>query len=164
MSAITLSDAKSQQLLAKTSNWAQLTSYETTGEVNVRGWEFNTTDDLNGATLAGDQSYALIPLYAGETILSIAGVNGAMGSGRVVDFGLAAVDGSGIIDDENSTADDIDLLVDGQAVATAGQFSLLPLTGAYRVKKDCYLVATATGSAWAAGQDLDGYVLIAKAP
>lgn len=138
----------------------------------VRSWEFNTTDQANGDTLAEGDVYPLLKLYPGEYLLGLYFFSEAMGADMTVDFGLVAVDGSGVIDTAG-TADDGDYLIDGNTTTAAGgevgptsNWNVPESGKPVKIEKECYLVAvsddTVGTDAWAADKDLNGYVLLGE--
>lgn len=141
------------------------------GQIRALNFEFNTTDDLNGGTLADNDTVNLVRIPAGYRIIE--GVYGfeAMGANVTADIGLIAADGSGYLSaDGTTTADDIDWLVDGDDVSSAGVGSFVNTfvgsPGAKLVaEKDYFLsvkfIDTVGSNAAAADKDFNGVVYIA---
>lgn len=179
MSAIALVDARSAELIKEqnivngvTGNFPSGSSTSVGTKGRVRSFSFNTTDDLNGHTLADDNVIPLLKLFPGETLLGFAAAWEAMGTGTTADIGLVAIDGSGVID-EAGTADTADYLLDGLDVAALGEkvFTQLwadPGVGPLKITKPVYVTvkfidADGTTPA-AADKDFNGYVLVGEAP
>lgn len=140
------------------------------GQIRALAFEFNTTDDLNGATLADDDTVYLCRIPKGYRVLEGKYGFEAMGANVTADIGLIAADGSGYLSaDGSTTADDIDWLVNGDDVSSAGTGTFVNTfvgsPGAKLVsEKDYYLavkfIDTVGSNAAAADKDFNGVVYI----
>lgn len=158
---------KSEQMIKRDSvRHLPLKSTEQDGRVRVAWWNFNTTDDLNGGTLAEGNSIKLVKLIKGSRFLRGRCMFEAMGIDQTADFGLFACDGSGYIDAAESVADDPNFFTTAAiAVAAAGEadFGVLQEDNpGYLLEKDCWVTVTlgdiTSSDPWAADKDLNGYV------
>lgn len=158
---------KSEQMLKRDAlNYEPLKAIEQDGRKRIAFFNFNTTDDLNGGTLAEGQSIKLVKLLKGSRILRGRAWWEAMGANMKADLGLFACDGSGYIDAAGTVADDLDFFTTAQldvAAAGEGDFGVLQEDNpGYVLEKDCWLCVTpddtAAANAWAADKDFDGYV------
>jgi len=173
MAAITLVDARSAELIVRDKMVSGETGSNTSASYagsgtkgRIKGFTFNTTDDLNGHTLVANDVVALTVLEVGDVLVGFTFANEAMGASIVADFGLVAVDGSGVIDD-SATADTADFLLDGINVSAAAEQALTqvwadPDMGPYKVTKRCYLTLKMSGGTPAASKDVVGYALLAE--
>ena len=117
-------------------------------------------------TALTNQSVALVRIPANTRIVDGEISIAAMGGAEVIDLGLIGENGNGYINDTSSTADDVDLFLDGISVsnATVDTFANLvqgdsnPNYAGY--DKDVYLTATAPAGAavWVADKVIKGWV------
>jgi hypothetical protein len=158
---------KSQQMLKRDSSRHQpLDSVEQDGRVRIAAWNFNTTDDLDGGTLAEAQSIKLVKLIKGTRVLRGRCWFEAMGTDQTADLGLFAADGTGYINAAGDVADDPDFFTSAAiAVAAVGEADFAVLqedNPGYILEKDCWLCVTlddtSSADAWAADKDFDGFV------
>lgn len=138
-----------------------------TGKVRRLWFEFNTTDDLNGVTLAEGDVIELVRIPKGYRVHGGKVFFEAMGTDQQADIGLKGDDGSGYISaDDSTTADDPDFFTTAPLdVAAAGEaeFGVLQEDNpGYATEKDVVLTATLIDSTssdpWAADKDFNGYV------
>lgn len=107
------------------------------------------------AGLADDSTVAMLRLPPYARIISLKLTSADMGnSGEAVDIGYAAVDGSGYIDEAQTTADDRDAIVNDVAVSSAvSQSEQITVAnaniGTTMMDKEVYLTATVETDAWA---------------
>jgi len=102
------------------------------------------------AALAADSTIALCILPKNARIIGGAIQFSAFGAGRTLDLGIVGADNSGYIDDDNSTADDVDFFLDGIDVSAAGQDTFAELAQGdgnahYLTVKELLLLATVLG-------------------
>lgn len=160
-------EAKSEQLLkVEGLTYQPLKSNESEGRVRQKYWNFNTTDDLDGATLADGDNIKLVKLLKGTRIMLGKVWFEAMGANMTADIGLEGADGSGYIDADDSVADDPNFFTTAAIdVSGAGEADFAALQEdniGYELTKDCYLTVNTVDSVgsnpWAADKDFDGFV------
>ena len=137
------------------------------GTIRVFEWHFNTTDDLNGGTMAGlgtdDVPLIEVPkgygIYGGRVFWDDIGTGTAH-------IGIAGADGSGKYDGTNN--DDPDFFASSIAVGTAAGTAVLPediaVAGArpYVTLVPVYITLQQATGTWDADRNVDGYFYIAS--
>ena len=135
------------------------------GEIVVKYFTHTTTAISNA-------SVALVTIPANSRILGGAIKSTDMGGSEVLDLGLIGADGNGYINDGSSTADDIDLFLDGVANpndsgwdtggAAGGIGETVATYASY--DKDVYLAASAAAGdpIWVADKVISGWVMYIK--
>jgi len=93
-------------------NAGDMVAQSDSGDVVVKYFSYTTTALTN-------QSVALVGIPANTRIIGGEISIGAMGGSEVIDLGLIASDGQGYINKPTTTADDVDLFLDGIAVSNA---------------------------------------------
>lgn len=127
----------------------------------VRMCRFSYTTPATVGVVDG-QNIAMCILPKGARILEVFAAFEAMGGSAALDIGLMAKDGSGYIDEDDSVADDDDLLGAAISVVSAGETiaaDTIAQNYGYEIGKECYLVFTAETGNWAAEKDIVGHVL-----
>ncbi len=135
------------------------------GEVVVKYFTYTTTA-ISNATVA------LVEIPANARIIGGAIKSTDMGGSEVLDLGLIGANGNGYIDDTDSTADDVDLFLDGVANpndsgwdtgGAAGGIGEANATYA-SFDKNVYLAVTAPSGAaiWVADKVISGWVMYIK--
>jgi len=161
-SAVTPSDYSDQlDLLRAGDSIAQTEA----GKVVVKYFTHTTTALTNGTV-------ALVEIPASVRIIGGAIKSTDMGGSEVLDLGLIGADGNGYINDADSTADDIDLFLDGVANpndsgwdtgGAAGGIGEANATYASFDKKVYLAVSAAAGDpVWVAAKVISGWVMYIK--
>jgi len=109
VSAVTPSAYSTQQALL---NAGDMVAQSDSGDVVVKYFSYTTTALTN-------QSVALVEIPANTRIIGGQISVAAMGGSEVIDLGLIGADGNGYINKPTTTADDVDLFLDGIAVSNA---------------------------------------------
>lgn len=135
------------------------------GLVTVKYFSYTTTA-LSNATVA------LVEIPANARIIGGAIKSEDMGGSEVLDLGLIGVDGNGYIDDTDSTADDVDLFLDGVANPNDSGFDTGGASGGIgesvatyaSFDKNVFLAVTNPSGAaiWVADKVISGWVMYIK--
>lgn len=156
MAAISIDSYSSQQAGFRASERSYIPRDELGGRVKIAYFSYTA----DGA-VAANQVLGLTALRRGWRILGGKVYSSGAVATADLDVGLAAQDGSGVID-AAGTADDADLLGDAIDIATAGVYDLHdtePSALGYKLEKDCYLIGTLLNAGLADGDVLKGYIL-----
>ena len=121
-------------------------------------------------TALTNQSCALVLIPANTRIIDGEISVAAMGGSETFDLGLIGADGNGYINDGSSTADDVDLFLDGISASNAVADTFANIVAgdsnsAYAGHdKDVYLAITAPagGAVWVADKAIKGWVQYIK--
>ena len=162
-SAVKPSDYSDQLDLLNSGDSVAMTD---SGEVVVQRFTYTTTALTNA-------SVALVRIPANSRILGGAIKSTDMGGSEVLDLGLIGANGNGYINDADSTADDIDLFLDGVANpndsgwdtgGAAGGIGKADATYA-SYDKDVFLAVSAAAGdpIWVADKVISGWVMYVKA-
>ena len=135
------------------------------GELVIKYFDYTTTAISN-------QTVALVRIPANARIIGGALACEDQGGSEVFDLGLIGSNGNGYINDTDSTADDVDLLMDGVANPYDGGWdtggasdSLNDTVATYAAfDKDVYLAITAASGdpIWVADKSVTGWVMYLK--
>lgn len=133
------------------------------GDVVVKYFSYTSTALTNA-------SVALVRIPANTRIIGGHISIPAMGGTNKCDVGIIGADGNGYYNDTSSTADDVDLLLDGIDSAggindTFGDFAAADYSGQAGYDKDVYLTATAGAGdgTWVTNKAIVGWVMYLKA-
>ena len=166
MATTTISGYSDEITANRTPLYAPLKTNVQGGRVRIADWTLTCASQVSGTSFA----VAILPKGA-RIIGGILSANGTLANSATIAVGLAAKDGTGVIDDgtaispagvaANGTAI-ADLVACLKAAATLGAtqvpFSITQALGfLYEVQKECYLTLT-TGTGTVAVEVIRGYV------
>jgi len=124
-------------------------------------YDYNTTDNLAGGTLAQGDILKIGGFKKGDIGTRITLFWEAMGGSATANIGVRGADGDGFYDAAGSNADDSTLLSPSAGaidVSSAGSTEVILDPKVATFDKDVDIVVSLGGAIWAADKDLYGYI------